>query len=88
MRLIGRATTRRPGRITVDELAHYGLARHPSAIAIYWTDTQAVVCRDHAHTPEQIQAMTQVRPGTDEATLLIGGEDAARQLRRQCFLCP
>lgn len=88
MRFFGRTiTARRPGRITVDELARHGLDRYPSAVAIYWADTQAVICREHATSTEQMQAMTQVRPDTDEATLLVGGTEAARQLRRQCVLC-
>jgi hypothetical protein len=88
MRIFGRTiTAQRPGRITVDELAHRGLDRYPTAIAVYWPDTQNIVCRRHATTPEHIQAMTQLRPITDEATLLIGGEEAARRLHRQCVLC-
>jgi hypothetical protein len=68
-------------------LARHGLDRRPKAIAIFWHDTQHVVCREHATTRRQLRAMTQVRPDTDEATLLIGGGGAARRLRRECVLC-
>lgn len=88
MRIFGRTTTRRSGRVSVGEILRHGLDRHPRAVAIFWRDSQAVVCRKHATTPGQLAAMTQVRSAADEATLLTGGDEAARQLRRQCVLCP
>jgi hypothetical protein len=75
------------GRISVRELSEHGLDRHPAAVAIYWPDSQRVVCRDHATSAIALKVTGAVREPSEEAVVLTRKDEAARQLRRQCLAC-
>jgi hypothetical protein len=91
MRWIGRSfppSRRQPvGRVSVRELSEHGLDRHPGAVAIYWPDSQSVVCRDHATSAIALRVTGAVRSPSDEAVVLTRRDEAARRLRRQCLAC-
>jgi hypothetical protein len=75
------------GKITVRELARHGLDLHPGAVAVFWPDSQTVVCRGHLVDPVHLRVMQQLREDREQATVVVGGSDIARRLRRVCVHC-
>jgi hypothetical protein len=74
-------------QITVRELVQHGLASYPGAVAVFWPDSQTVVCRTHLVDPTHLRVMRQLREDCERATVVVGGPDVARRLRRVCVHC-